>query len=181
VVIAFERTRIVTGYEKPDSPQQKEIFNERHPTVWNHMEAAMAYAQKVPILTFVQPGLKRQGMLSDRFEWKAMETELDPSFLLTEEFRQVFGEWIALVRNRPNRQPVKDFDPGDLKVGALLQQLNAKQATAAIMLLLAAAGSLSTLAFKAGQAWQESMSSAPKQVMPQSDGSPASPPKIGRQ
>ena len=119
VVIAFERMLIATGYDKPGSPHQKELLGERHPTVWNQMEASMAYAQKVPILTFVQPGLKRQGMLSDRLEWKAMETDLQPSFLLTEEFRQVFGEWIASVRHRAKTGPQTDFAPG---VAARAQQ-----------------------------------------------------------
>ena len=81
VVIAFERTRIETGFEKPGSPGQKEIANERHPTVWNHMESAMAYARRVPLLTMIEPGLKRQGMLSDRLEWMALQEVLVPEYL----------------------------------------------------------------------------------------------------
>jgi hypothetical protein len=42
------------------------------------MEAAMAYARKMPLLILVQPGLKRQGMLSDRLEWMAIEVALTP-------------------------------------------------------------------------------------------------------
>jgi hypothetical protein len=78
VVVAFERTRILTGLDKPGSSVPKEIKNESHPTVWNHMEAAMAYARKMPLLILVQPGLKRQGMLSDRLEWMAIEVALTP-------------------------------------------------------------------------------------------------------
>lgn len=156
VVISFERTRIVTGLDRPDSPQQKEIVNELHPTIWNQMEAAMAYAQRVPILTFVQNGLKRQGMLSDRFEWKAIETDLRPALLASKEFKQVFSEWIALVRKGSEKLEESEIDPAELKLGILLKNLSAKQAAAALLVALGAAGSIGTVAFKAGQTWQES-------------------------
>jgi hypothetical protein len=75
--------------ERPNSPQRKEVRNESHPTVWNQMEAAMAYAQHVPILILLERGLRRQGMLSDRLEWMAIEETLSPQLLQTERFRQV--------------------------------------------------------------------------------------------
>lgn len=84
MVVAFERTRTLHALDKPGSPSQAEVRNEFHPTLWNHMEAAMAYAKNVPILTFVQSGLKRQGMLSDRFEWTAIDAHLTPNLLRTE-------------------------------------------------------------------------------------------------
>jgi hypothetical protein len=116
IVIAFERTRILQALDKPGSPEQKEIRDESHPTVWNQMEAAMAYAQRVPILTFVQRGLKRQGMLSDRLEWMAIETDLSLSLLKTEAFQQVFREWLSLVRERRTSSPQVDVDPAELRL-----------------------------------------------------------------
>jgi hypothetical protein len=156
VVIAFERTRIVVGLDRPESPQQKDIQNESHPTIWNQMEAAMAYAQKVPILTFVQSGLKRQGMLSDRFEWKAIETDLRPDLLASKEFKQVFSEWIQLVRKGSEKVELTEIDPAELKLGALVKNLSAKQAVGVLLVALGAAGSIGTVSFKAGQTWQES-------------------------
>jgi hypothetical protein len=96
-VVAYERTRIIKGYEKPGSANEVEINNEVHPTIWNQMEAAMAYSNQLPILTLVQTGLKRQGMLSDRFEWAAIEDDLNQNLLNGEKFRQIFDEWISLV------------------------------------------------------------------------------------
>ena len=103
VVIAFERTRILRALEKPDSTQQKEIEHASHPTVWNQMEAAMAYACDIPLLIFVEKGLTREGMLSDRLEWNAVETDLSPSLLVEDSFRQVFNEWISLMRSRRSK------------------------------------------------------------------------------
>lgn len=155
VVIAFERTRIVSGLDRPDSPQQKDIQNESHPTVWNQMEAAMAYAQKIPILSLVQIGLKRQGMLSDRFEWKAIETDLNPALLATQEFRQVFSEWIGLVRKESEKIEENEIDPAQLKVGSLVKQLSAKQAISLSLVTLGTIGSIISVAFKAGLSWRE--------------------------
>jgi hypothetical protein len=156
IVIAFERTRIIAGLDRPDSPQQKDIHDESHPTIWNQMEAAMAYAQRVPILTFVQSGLKRQGMLSDRFEWKAIETDLRPALLASKEFKQVFSEWIALVKKGTEQVGQSEVDPAELKLGVLMRNLSVKQAIGVLLVALGAAGSIGTVSFKAGQTWQES-------------------------
>ncbi len=147
VVIAFERIRIIEGLEKPGSTERKEIQNESHPTIWNQMEAAMAYAQRVPILTFVQRGLKRQGMLSDRFEWTALETDLSPSFLRTDQFQQVFREWLSYMQKRRTSSQKVDLDLGKVKVGALLSLLTTTQ----LWGLIVAIATIAALAFKAGQ------------------------------
>jgi hypothetical protein len=155
VVIAFERTRIVSGFERPGSPQQKIIQNESHPTIWNQMEAAMAYAQKIPILSLVQTGLKRQGMLSDRFEWSAIEDDLNPVLLATEKFRQTFSEWIVLVRKASEKIEEAAIDPEQLKVGTLVKQLSAKQVISLSLVTLGAVGSIISIAFNAGLSWRE--------------------------
>lgn len=155
VVIAFERTRILAGVDKPggsiEGRLENRIENESHPTVWNQMEAAMAYSREIPLLILVQAGLKRQGMLSDRLEWMAIETELSPEVLGTEKFSQVFADWLRKVRSRHPDSPKQDIDPGEIKVGRLLSQLSAKQAitlaASVLTLLIGFAG----LAFKAGQ------------------------------
>jgi hypothetical protein len=155
LVIAFERTRIVSGLERPGSPQQKTIQNESHPTIWNQMEAAMAYAKKIPILSLVQTGLKRQGMLSDRFEWSGIEDDLTPALLATEKFRQTFSEWIVLVRKESERIEDTEIDPEKLKVGPLVKQLSVKQAFSLSLVVLGAIGSIVSVAFRAGLSWRE--------------------------
>ena len=152
VVIAFERTRIIEALDKPDSGDQTEIKNESYPTIWNQMEAAMAYAQRVPILTFVQRGLKRQGMLSDRFEWMAIEADLSPSLLKTEQFQQVFREWLSLMQERRRTSLHKDeIDPAELRVGVLISRLKTSQLYGLLVAVIAVLAGVASLAFKTGQ------------------------------
>jgi hypothetical protein len=154
IVIAFERTRIIQGLERPDSAEPKKLRNESHPTVWNQLEAAMAYAQRVPIMTLVQSGLKRQGMLSDRLEWVAIETDLAPSFLKTEKFQQVFREWLSLVQKKRDAPEGVISDPTNLKIGDLIPLISQLAPKQFLGLLVAIAGVLSlivSVSFTAGQ------------------------------
>lgn len=162
VVIAFERTRVLQGLERPNSPQKKVLNDERYPTVWNQMEAAMAYSYRLPILTIVEPGLKRQGMLGERVEWVPIEASLKPELFVSEEFRQVFANWAqhvhahASLRATPTPKPVTESqDPAELKIGQLLSQLRLKQT---IIIMVAVGGFLTTIAttsFSLGKAWAE--------------------------
>lgn len=111
----------------------------------------MAYAQRVPILTLVQPGLKRQGMLSTRLEWVAIEKELVPPLLATEEFRQVFGEWLSLVRKGRDAPARPEMDPSELKIGYLMSQLSSKQLIALIGGVIMLLSVVATISFRAGQ------------------------------
>jgi len=151
IVIAFERSRIIKGIERPESPNPQEVANESHPTIWNQMEAAMAYAQRVPILTLIQPELKRQGMLSTRLEWVALQKELTPNLLLTDEFRQIFNEWMSYVKNRSAEAESEEIDPGKLKIGYLVKQLTSAQFAGLIGSVFAALAAVGAISFKIGQ------------------------------
>ncbi|MBS0300122.1 MAG: hypothetical protein JSR32_09395 [Proteobacteria bacterium] len=114
----------------------------------------MAYAQRVPILTFVQIGLKRQGMLSDRFEWIAIETDLSPSFLKTEKFQQVFREWLLLVQEHHTSLQKTKIDPDELRVGelvSLVSQMKASQLWRLIGAVFAVIAGIAAFAFHVGQ------------------------------
>jgi hypothetical protein len=154
VVIAFERLRVLEALDKPGSPEESRIKNESHPTIWNQMEAAMAYGQRVPILTFIQSGLRRQGMLSDRLEWMALETDFSTNFLRTTQFQQTFGEWLALVAERRTSWRKSGIDPGELTIGHLLTQLKARQLWSVLVAVSAVAAAIFLAAFKAGQWFQ---------------------------
>jgi hypothetical protein len=160
IVIAFERTRIIDGLDRPESAEPTKVQNESHPTVWNQMEAAMAYAQRVPILTLVQPGLKRHGMLSTRLEWVALEKEQTPSLLATAEFRQVFAEWLAVVRQGRVAPKPPEVDPAALKIGYLMSQLSFRQLAALVVAMIALLSSVATISFQVGQ-WRAGEVQAP--------------------
>lgn len=154
VVIAFERTRIVSGLEKPGAADQKRIRNEAQPTVWNHMEAAMAYAQRVPLLIIVENGLMRQGMLSKRLEWKSLETDMSPDYVDGEEFQQTFSHWLSLVKSRqasesPSVLPTEKWRLKD--VWNLLVGLEIKAALMIAAFIISVLGVTASVSFKLGE------------------------------
>src|SRR3984893_8042985 len=53
VVLAFERTRIELGVSRPGAKSEKVLKDVRLPTVWNQIEAAMAYTSGLPLLVLV--------------------------------------------------------------------------------------------------------------------------------
>jgi hypothetical protein len=153
VVIATERIRILKAIEYPDSKQEKPLSTESHPTIWNQMEAAMAYSKHMPILTFVQTDLKRQGMLSDRFEWAAIEADLSPDLLQTDKFSQIFDQWLKLVAKKAESksEELNLENVGDIKITNILGHLNTKQAWAALIIAFGIISGVATTAFKLGQ------------------------------
>jgi hypothetical protein len=151
VVIAFERVRIIEGIDKPGVDPPNLLKNEAHPTVWNHMEAAMAYAQDVPILLMVQKGLKRQGMLSDRSEWHTQEIDFTVEFLRSKQFNQVFQEWLSLVQERREKPKKLDFDPSEIELKDLLSRLTPKKFWSLLTTAVGLLAVVATTAFKLGQ------------------------------
>ena len=112
----------------------------------------MAYAQRVPILTLVQPGIKRQGMLSTRIEWVAIETDLTPAVLFGEEFRQCFDEWLNLVLDgKKAKKPQEPVDIQQLSIGSILSSLRPGQLYALLTAIAIIVSAVGTGAFKAGQ------------------------------
>jgi hypothetical protein len=63
LVVTFARTRFTGGYEWPDSEHQLAISARSTTTVWNHMEAAMAFQIGVPILLLREARVHPEGML----------------------------------------------------------------------------------------------------------------------
>jgi hypothetical protein len=104
VVLAFTRYVIASGVEKPDAnlPGQKQraMVNERHPTVWNQIEASIAFGLGKPLFVLLEDGLKQEAMLKDRFEFMARSTSLDPNYFESQAFKSVFANFIKIVRRR---------------------------------------------------------------------------------
>ena len=45
------------------------LENEGLPTVWNQIEAAMAYTLGRPLLVIVEDGLVSEGLLEGKYDW----------------------------------------------------------------------------------------------------------------
>src|SRR5712692_2386956 len=52
LIIAFARMRILSAVEYPASEAPRRVSHQRLATVWNHIEAAMAYQAGKPLLVF---------------------------------------------------------------------------------------------------------------------------------
>lgn len=100
VVLAFTRTEVKLSVEKPGSPDAKEIRDVKYPTIWNQLEAAMAFGLKIPLLVVVEQGLHQEAMLRDRLEFRTLATPLIPEFFATAEFKGVFADFKRIASER---------------------------------------------------------------------------------
>ncbi len=149
VVIAFERVRVDKGRDKPGG-KEKPLDGKSFPTVWNHLEAAMGYANDLPILTLVALGLHREGMLSDRIEWYAQEVELTPDFLSTDQFNQTFNDWLRHVDERKRMQHRIKIAPSEMQIGDLIKALTPSQFWGFIVAAIAAIVAIFSFGFEVG-------------------------------
>lgn len=105
VVLAFERTRIVLGMSRPGAKSEMELKDLRLPTVWNQIEAAMAYTRGLPLLVLVEHGLRDEGMLESRYDWRVKWVNLRDPIVSDPEFLGIFEDWRRSVfdrRDTPN-------------------------------------------------------------------------------
>lgn len=103
VVIAFERTHIDRAVEFRGGENEMLIENINKPSVWNQIEAGMAYVLKHPLLVIKEKGLKNEGILEFGYDWYVQNIDLDTSVLETKEFIGIFNDWKkrVLANNRP--------------------------------------------------------------------------------
>lgn len=104
IVLAFTRYIIKSGAEKPnadiDKQKEKSIKNIKYPTVWNQIEASMAFGLNRPLFVILEKGLKQEAMLKDRLEFKAIITEIDKDYFETLEFKTIFEDFSSIERRR---------------------------------------------------------------------------------
>jgi hypothetical protein len=124
VVIAFTRLAVEKAVDKPGCDNESEIPDRSYPTVWNQLEAAMAFGLKLPLLVIIEKGLYQEAMLKDRLEYRTLVTELDKNFFVSEEFRGIFLDLKRIAENRSKEQQV---DIESLTVGKVIKSLKPEQ------------------------------------------------------
>ncbi len=128
VVIAFTRLLVVKAVDKPGSKDQKEITNTKYPTIWNQLEASMAFGLKLPLLVILEEGLYQEAMLKDRLELRARPTPLDPGYFSSDEFKGVFADFKKIALERATgKDAVDNTQPASLTVGELVRDLRPDQ------------------------------------------------------
>jgi hypothetical protein len=97
IILAFERLYIQDGAERRGSKQQNPIGNVTLPTVWNQIEAAMAYTLGHPLLVLVENGIKSEGLLERGYDWYVKWIDLQSTAFAEPEFIGVFADWKTAV------------------------------------------------------------------------------------
>jgi hypothetical protein len=97
VIAAFERIQIEKGVEKRGSPEEHPLENAALPTVWNQIEAAMAYTLGHPLLVIIERGLRSEGLLERGYDWYVNWVDLSRAALNEREFQGVFSDWKCRV------------------------------------------------------------------------------------
>lgn len=122
IIIAFERLYVAEGEEKRGSSQAKTIKSEILPTVWNQIEASMAYVLGQPLLVIVEEGSRNEGLLEAGYDWYVMKVKIDSSSLNTKEFRGVFSDWVKRVQTfndyqeKRKKELPSEFDFSNIKI-----------------------------------------------------------------
>lgn len=141
VVIALERFRFPLGEERPGSSQQRALADVRLPTVWNQIEAAMAYSRGLPLLVIVDENLRADGLLEKGNDWYVQDVSVAALSLNTPAFAGILDSWCNRldVAELTTSVVPRGTDPAAMTVGHLVASLKPAQFWAS---LVASAGAL---------------------------------------
>lgn len=85
VIVAFERIYAKEGRERKTPKNSEKLSNLKLTTVWNQVEAAMAYWLGLPLLIIREKGLRAEGLL-EQYDWYIHETVLSAETTQQEQF-----------------------------------------------------------------------------------------------
>ena len=142
VVLALERSYFPEGIEKRGGDNEHAISKIALPTPWNHIEAAMAYSRKLPLLVIVQDGLKHEGLLEPGYDWYVQSIPLDEAYLSSAQFNGVLASWKEKVKARSETQGAASIDvtpdPSRMTVSEILGRLKPSHLWSVLVALCAA-------------------------------------------
>jgi hypothetical protein len=168
VIIAFTRYEFPAGAERSKDGSSKELGPTRFPTVWNQIEAALAYGRDVPLLVICENGLRDDGLLESKYDWRVFWTDFQPEELRSERFSGFLQSWKRLVEKHvetsraapapveppPARvQPAPASTEPDLSkasLGKLLSYVTVPQLWAMLAALATVLAAVASAAFKLG-------------------------------
>jgi hypothetical protein len=154
VIIAFTRYEFPSGVERAKNASFKELGLTRFPTVWNQIEAALAYGRDLPLLVICEHGLRDDGLLESKYDWRVFWTSFEPEELRSDRFSGFMQSWKRLVdahveasRTMPG---AGETDLSKLSVAKLLSLLTVSQAWAVLAALGSVLAAVAVAAFKFG-------------------------------
>jgi hypothetical protein len=155
-VIAFERLHIENGLDLAGGDKEA-ISGAGLPTIWNQIEATMAHVMGLPLLVFVQEGLRSEGLLESRYDWMVQWVDLDPETLRTDPCLGIVKDWSRRVLDShenksdsrsPGDRPTQDL--ADKTLAEIFGQLKPGQLRALIAGCIAVLGAAFTLGVTVG-------------------------------
>jgi hypothetical protein len=152
VIIAFTRTTFPSGVEIRKD-KDKVLTNVSLPTPWNHIEASMAYAYKLPLLVIAENGLKSEGLIEQGYDWRVYWTDLDPSIVTTEKYRGFLNSWkkaVEVFTQQESETISKQLSPDKISVGLFLKSMSIPQLWKLFAAVIAALSAIAAAAFKLG-------------------------------
>ncbi len=152
VVVAFERTYTPSGVERRGSTAEEPFSERKLPTIWNQIEAALAYSMGRPLLVLAEKGLHAEGLLETSFDWYVQSVDLDPRCLSEPQFLEVFRDWKERCTTTFDSAPPAPavVDPIKLTVGQLLSSLTTPQLWALLVATVSALAAIAGVAYKFG-------------------------------
>lgn len=93
IILAYERTHLVEAVDKRGSENERQLTGLNLPTVWNQIEATMAYTLGHPLLVLAEQGMKYEGLLEPNYDWYVMYIKPEENLLTSNEFQMVFADW----------------------------------------------------------------------------------------
>jgi hypothetical protein len=122
------------------------------PTVWNQIEAAIAYAHDHPLLVIVEKGLRKEGLLETGYDWYVQWVDIDAKLLHEREFSGVFNDWKERVEKYKSSGSSRNIkvDPEKLTIRQIFGSLKPAQLWAIIIAIATAISAIAVTAYKIG-------------------------------
>jgi hypothetical protein len=123
------------------------------PTVWNQIEAAMAYSRGLPLLVVVEHGMRPEGLLEGRYDWYVQEVAVSRDCLNDPEFRGVLSDWLRRVEATPAAPAEHSSrDLEHLTLGQVLRIASVTQLWAVVAAAATVLAGVAAVAYAIGQA-----------------------------
>ncbi|MGV6849035.1 MAG: hypothetical protein ACWA5A_11735 [Marinibacterium sp.] len=127
IVLALERTFLAKGSEKRGGEKERELENVSFATPWNQIEAAMSYANGMPLLVIVEEGLKLEGLLEPGYDWYVQNVPLASQSLNTPEFNGVLASWKEKLDDHNEEMRHRTISPETMTIGELVGAMKPSQ------------------------------------------------------
>ncbi|MFY9925005.1 MAG: hypothetical protein WAK51_11040 [Opitutaceae bacterium] len=154
VIVAFTRYEFTSGIERAKGDATIALGVTHFPTVWNQIEAALAYGRDIPLLVICEKGLREDGLLEGRYDWKIFWTDFTTPDLYSERFSGFLQSWKKLVDDHVKAAIIghesSEFDITKLSLKRILGALTLPQLWALLAVVVSLLSSVAAVSYRFG-------------------------------